>query len=122
LFRAIYPSLEYEINEFKKELENAIIDLQEKIKLIDGSGIADIEKVKEIRSQLDEILSKYKNIKTDFDSIYKKLLDRIYKKTPKLLPTHEEEKPEPKPKPIPKPEPEPTKQEDLELSAVISDM
>jgi hypothetical protein len=72
---------------------------------------------------LEDILKKYEIIKTDFDSMYKKLLERIYKKTPKQLPPHEEEDVTPKPIiPDPKPEPNPENTEDLELNAVISDM
>ena len=124
LFRSIYPALEHEINEFKKDLENAIIDIKDKNSLIEWSGIADLEAVKKIKKELEDILKKYETIKTDFDSMYKKLLERIYKKTPKQLPPHEEEIiPKPIiPDPIPDPKPNPEKAEDLELNAVISDM
>ncbi|MFZ2151117.1 MAG: hypothetical protein WAZ12_05325 [Candidatus Absconditicoccaceae bacterium] len=126
LFKAIYPALEHEINEFKKDLENAIIDIKDKISLIEGSGIAGLEAVKKVKKELEDILKKYEIIKTDFDSMYEKLLKRIKEETPKQLPPHEEEEVIPKPI-IPDPKPDPTldpiiEQQDLDISAVISDM
>jgi hypothetical protein len=54
--------LEHEINEFKKDLDNAILDLKDKLSLIAGSGISDLPEVIEIQKNLEDILEKYNNI------------------------------------------------------------
>ena len=86
LFRSIFPALEHEINEFKKQLVNAIMDTQDKIDLVKNSGIADLAKVKQLEQELEDIKAKYKAIEDDFATIYKDLFTRIYKRTPKELP------------------------------------
>lgn len=85
LFRSIFPALEHEINEFKKWLTNAIADTQEKIDLIDNSGITDLDAVKQLAQQVRDIQTAYDAINNDFAVVHKDLLDRIYKKTPKQL-------------------------------------
>gem|GEM_PF-1807722 len=88
LFRSIFPALEQEINEFKKQLTNAIIDTQDKIDLVKNSGIADLAKVKQLQQEIEDIKAKYKSIDDEFATIHKDLFARIYKKTPKELPPH----------------------------------
>lgn len=90
LFRSIFPALEHEINEFKKQLTNAIIDAQDKLESIKNSGIADLEKVKQLQQEIEDIKAKYKTIQDEFDLVHKDLFARIYKETPKQLPPHEE--------------------------------
>lgn len=90
LFKSIFPALEHEINEFKKQLTNAIIDAQDKLESIKNSGIADLEKVKQLQQEIEDIKAKYKTIQDEFDLVHKDLFARIYRDTPKQLPPHEE--------------------------------
>lgn len=85
IFRSIYPALEHEINEFKKDLDNAILDLKDKLSLIEWSGISDLPEVIEIQKNLEDILEKYNNIIWDFNSVHNNLLIRIYEKTLKQI-------------------------------------
>lgn len=88
LFKSIFPALEHEVNEFKKQLTNAIIDTQDKLESIKNSGIADLEKVKQLQQEIEDIKTKYASIQDEFDTVHKDLFARIYKKTPKQLPPH----------------------------------
>jgi hypothetical protein len=93
LFRSIFPALEHEVNEFKKQLTNAILDTQDKIDKVKNSGVADLAKVTQLEHELVDIKAKYETIADEFDTVHKELFARIYQKTPKQLPTHTTDEP-----------------------------
>lgn len=118
LFKSIFPALEHEVNEFKKQLTNAILDTQDKIDQVKNSGIADLVKVKQLEQELVDIKAKYKAIADEFDTVHKELFARIYKKTPKQLPPHTPTQTPPIDEP---PVDEPGTSEKIDISAHIMD-
>ena len=117
LFQARFIPLEQQINGFKKDLENASIDIDAKIEESKKKG--DQKSIK----KLEIIKEKYEAIKKDYEETFKQLNERIHNKTHKQIEGKKEE-PKQKPKPEPKKPEEYRKSTDIpeqeEVIATIS--
>lgn len=91
LFPSMYNNLEYEFGIFHQQLINAIIDLEEKIATLRNTNI-DNDASHELSENLQNLLAWYNRIRSDYDDVFARLIERIYTLTPKLITSPESPK------------------------------